>query len=352
MMANYLRAFLFVGLVLLNMKQILAQSTCYFSFGDSLVDNGNNNNLNTLAKANYPPYGVDFQGGVATGRFTNNRTLADFVAQRLGLANFIPPFATARGRDIENGVNYGSGAAGIRDETGYILGDRISFNRQLINHKITISRLPFLLGGIRATRQYLNQCLYTIVLGSNDYLNNYFLPQYYLTSTIYTPDEYAAALIQQLKQQLQVLHGLGARKVAIFGLSALGCVLQEINTYNTTGCVGFINDAVELFNNRLRPLVDSLNAQFPDSKFIYTNSTSIQSGPTPPGLVLDRPCCPVSEIGQCIPGSTPCSNRAAYVSFDNFHPTDGVSQAYVDRSFDPILPTDAYPFGITALLSS
>uniref|UniRef100_A0A3Q7F2J0 Uncharacterized protein n=1 Tax=Solanum lycopersicum TaxID=4081 RepID=A0A3Q7F2J0_SOLLC len=36
------------------------QVSCYFVFGDSLFVNGNNNDLNTTAKANYVPYGVDF----------------------------------------------------------------------------------------------------------------------------------------------------------------------------------------------------------------------------------------------------------------------------------------------------
>ena len=43
------------------------------------------------------------------------------AAKLLGFENFIPPFATARGRDILKGVNYGSGGAGIRDETGQML---------------------------------------------------------------------------------------------------------------------------------------------------------------------------------------------------------------------------------------
>jgi len=49
-----------------------------YVFGDSLVDNGNNNWLPTVARANYPPYGLDFPGGVA-GRFTNGRTIVDFI---------------------------------------------------------------------------------------------------------------------------------------------------------------------------------------------------------------------------------------------------------------------------------
>lgn len=49
-----------------------------YVFGDSLLDSGNNNVLPTLAKAGYLPYGVNFSEG-ATGRFTNGRTVADFV---------------------------------------------------------------------------------------------------------------------------------------------------------------------------------------------------------------------------------------------------------------------------------
>lgn len=55
------------------------QVPCYFVFGDSLVDNGNNNGLITEAKVNYPPYGVDFPGGVATGRFSNGENTADIL---------------------------------------------------------------------------------------------------------------------------------------------------------------------------------------------------------------------------------------------------------------------------------
>lgn len=49
-----------------------------YVFGDSLFDSGNNNLLPTVAKADFLPYGVNFVGGV-TGRFTNGRTVADFI---------------------------------------------------------------------------------------------------------------------------------------------------------------------------------------------------------------------------------------------------------------------------------
>lgn len=63
-----------------------SQVPCFFIFGDSLVDNGNNNRLLTLARANYRPYGIDFPLG-ATGRFTNGRTYVD------ALGNYIYYFS-------------------------------------------------------------------------------------------------------------------------------------------------------------------------------------------------------------------------------------------------------------------
>lgn len=51
-----------------------------FVFGDSLTDNGNNNDLASFAKANYYPYGIDFAGG-PTGRFSNGYTIVDEIGE-------------------------------------------------------------------------------------------------------------------------------------------------------------------------------------------------------------------------------------------------------------------------------
>jgi len=48
-------------------------------FGDSIVDPGNNNDINTLIKCNFQPYGRDFKGGQPTGRFSNGRVPSDFL---------------------------------------------------------------------------------------------------------------------------------------------------------------------------------------------------------------------------------------------------------------------------------
>jgi hypothetical protein len=41
-----------------------------------------------------------------------------YAAQLLGFPTYIPPYERTRGVALLRGVNYASGAAGIRDETG------------------------------------------------------------------------------------------------------------------------------------------------------------------------------------------------------------------------------------------
>lgn len=53
---------------------------CTFVFGDSLLDNGNNNYLISLAKADFLPYGIDFPGG-PSGRFSNGKTSVDVLGK-------------------------------------------------------------------------------------------------------------------------------------------------------------------------------------------------------------------------------------------------------------------------------
>lgn len=84
-MESYLRKW-YVVFVLLALgfsvvkSQPQAQVPCYFIFGDSLVDNGNNNGLVSFARANYFPYGIDFGG--PTGRFSNGKTTVDEIGMR------------------------------------------------------------------------------------------------------------------------------------------------------------------------------------------------------------------------------------------------------------------------------
>lgn len=70
-----------------------SRSLVTYIFGDSLTEVGNNNYLQySLARADFPFYGIDFSGGKATGRFTNGRTIGDIICT---LSLTLSPFTYA-----------------------------------------------------------------------------------------------------------------------------------------------------------------------------------------------------------------------------------------------------------------
>ncbi|XP_074339340.1 GDSL esterase/lipase At4g18970-like [Apium graveolens] len=329
------------------------QVPCYFVFGDSLADNGNNNDLNTEAKVNYPPYGADFRDG-PTGRFTNGRNFADIIGEFLGLKDYVPPFAASEGKDILSGVNYASGGSGIFPETGRNLGEVISFDKQLVNHNTTLSRINATLkGNNKKVADHLNKCIYIVGFGSNDYINNFLMPDSYPDSSKYTPDQYAQILINKYSTQLTALYNSGARKIAVYGLGPIGCIPQEsrTNKRNLLGCVDSINKAVEQFNSKLKPLVDDLNKKNAGAHFTFINVANF----SPDFGVLNKPCCKISEAGQgagqCVPNLPPCPFRSFRPFFDGFHPTETGHFLLAGRSYIAKTPQDASPYDIRHLAS-
>uniref|UniRef100_A0A3N7H9N5 Uncharacterized protein n=1 Tax=Populus trichocarpa TaxID=3694 RepID=A0A3N7H9N5_POPTR len=135
------------------------QVPCYFVFGDSLFDNGNNNYLSTPAKVNYLPYGIDFDTG-ASGRCSNGLNIADTIAEQLGFDSYISDFGVGGCTNFLDGVNYGSNGAGILDSTGSLAGELFTMNIQLYNHNITVSRIAKILGSEEVARKYLSQCIF------------------------------------------------------------------------------------------------------------------------------------------------------------------------------------------------
>ena len=71
---------LLVSSILLSLVIIKAEARAFFVFGDSLVDNGNNNYLATTARADSYPYGIDSPTHRATGRFSNGLNIPDLIS--------------------------------------------------------------------------------------------------------------------------------------------------------------------------------------------------------------------------------------------------------------------------------
>ncbi|OEL13297.1 GDSL esterase/lipase [Dichanthelium oligosanthes] len=107
-----------------------AAPRAFFVFGDSLVDNGNNNYLMTTARADAPPYGIDFPTHMPTGRFSNGLNIPDIISEHLGSEPALPYLSPdLRGDKLLVGANFASAGVGILNDTGiqfrlYELGAR------------------------------------------------------------------------------------------------------------------------------------------------------------------------------------------------------------------------------------
>jgi hypothetical protein len=101
-----------------------ARVTAVIVFGDSTVDTGNNNQIGTPLRSDFPPYGRDMPGGArATGRFGNGRLAPDFMSESLGLPPLVPAYLDpAYGiADFARGVCFASAGTGLDNATAGVL---------------------------------------------------------------------------------------------------------------------------------------------------------------------------------------------------------------------------------------
>ncbi|KAH7655957.1 GDSL lipase/esterase protein [Dioscorea alata] len=310
-----------------------------FVFGDSLTDVGNNNYLPySLAKSNYLWYGIDYEGGKPTGRFTNGRTIGDIISSKLGIES-PPPYLSLSMKDdaILHGINYASGGAGILNETGAYFLQKLSFDDQITCFEKTKVAIAAKIGDT-AAEKLSNQAVYFIGMGSNDYVNNYLQP--FLADSQLTHDEYLDLLVSTLDGQFRRLYGLGARKIVFDGLGPLGCIPSQRVKSRNGECLTLVNQYVKLFNSRVQKLLNSLDSQLSGSHFSFADSYSIVldliENPGKYGFKIgNTSCCNVDNTlgGLCLPNTKLCSNRKDYVFWDGYHPTDAANQIIADILF-------------------
>lgn len=182
----------------------------------------------------------------------------------------------------------------------------------------------------------------------------------------------------------------------LFGVGQIGCSPNALaNSPDGRTCIQRYNSANQMFNNRLRALVDQLNANQPDARFIYIDSfgifQDIINSPSSFGnkffqisllflcfflkshlnnedifdmgfvfwmsggagfRVTNAGCCGVGRNnGQitCLPFQTPCPNRREYLFWDAFHPTEAGNTVVGRRAYSAQRPSDAYPIDIRRL---
>ncbi|XP_019177163.1 PREDICTED: GDSL esterase/lipase At5g37690-like [Ipomoea nil] len=334
-------------LLILPSSAAAASSAVTYVFGDSLTEVGNNNFLQSLAKSNFPFYGIDYKGGVATGRFTNGRTIGDIISEKLGIPS-PPPYLSLGPNDEAHlkGVNYASGGAGILNDTGLYFIQRLTFDDQIKYFEKTKEVIKARLGN-ESAEKHCNEALYFIGLGSNDYVNN-FLQPFLADGQQYTHDEFVELLMTTLGQQLTRLHELGARKVIFHGLGPLGCIPSQRVKSRNRECLKQVNLWVQNFNSRVQHLLGDLNKRLPHAQMTFADTykdvLDLIENPSTYGFkISNTSCCNVdtSVGGLCLPNSRLCKNRTEYVFWDAFHPSDAANAVLAAKIFASLHTSDA-----------
>ncbi|KAJ0964912.1 hypothetical protein J5N97_026050 [Dioscorea zingiberensis] len=212
-----------------------------FVIGDSTVDCGTNNYLGTIARADRPPYGRDFDTHRPTGRFSNGRVIIDFLAERLGLP-FVPPYLGRTGRieDMIHGLNYASAASGILFSSGSDLGQHISLTQQIQQLMDTFQQLEMDLG-VPTAADFISSFCLSPVMSVNG---------------------------------LKKLYDKNVRKVVLMGIAPIGCTPHYLMHYGSENgeCVDEVNNVVIEFNYAMRYMVDELNRELSETRIIFCDA--------------------------------------------------------------------------------
>ncbi|XWS36527.1 hypothetical protein CRYUN_Cryun20dG0092400 [Craigia yunnanensis] len=317
-----------------------AEARAFFVFGDSLVDNGNNNYLATTARADSPPYGIDYPNHRPTGRFSNGLNLPDIISEQIGSEPTLPYLSPElRGQKLLVGANFASAGVGILNDTGIQFANIIRMFRQFEYFQEYQRRITEIVGQEQAQR-LVNRALVLMTLGGNDFVNNYFLVPYSARSRQFSLPDYCRYLISEYRKILLRLYKLGGRRVLVTGTGPLGCVPAELAMRSRNGeCVPEIQQAAAIFNPLLVQLIQQLNSQLGSDVFISANAFSMNmnfiSNPQRFGFVTSKVACcgqgPYNGLGLCTRLSNLCPDRRVYAFWDGFHPSERANRLIVQQ---------------------
>ncbi|CAL0313258.1 unnamed protein product [Lupinus luteus] len=251
-------------------------------FGDSIVDPGNNNYIETLIKCNFPPYGRDFVGGNnPTGRFSNGLVPSDIIDQLDMFKEYIMKIKEAFDRNIATTI--------------------------------------------------VSKSIYIVCIGSDDIANTY--AQTPFRRAQYDIQSYTDFMASEASKFLQELYGIGARRIGVFSIPVIGCVPSQrtIGGGILRSCSDSSNQGAILFNSKLSSQMVTLQTKLPDARFVYLDSYTpfldMLQNPTKYGFEeTDKGCCGTGNIEVGILCNRysidTCSNSSNYLFWDSYHPTE------------------------------
>ncbi|KAK7262972.1 hypothetical protein RJT34_30555 [Clitoria ternatea] len=306
------------------------------TFGDSILDTGNNNYVTTFMKANFKPYGRDFIGAKSTGRFCNGKIPSDYFAEILDLKETLPPYLdpTLKIEDLLTGVCFASAGSGYDPITM-----SLSLEDQLNMFKEYIGKLKAAIGEERTTL-LLAESMFIVSVGTNDISVTYFLTPF--RKHEYDIEGYTSRMVNTSSNFLKRLHELGARRIGTIGLPPVGCVPMQrtIGGGKERKCVESVNQAARLYNSKLSSTITTLNKSLPHARLVYLENylefiELIQHHKHFGFEVAGTSCCGIAnvEFGFLCNYLTlkVCPDASKYVFWDSYHPTERVYKILVSN---------------------
>ncbi|KAL6839007.1 hypothetical protein ACP4OV_031167 [Aristida adscensionis] len=325
---------------LLSPKTVAAGNiSAIIVFGDSTVDPGNNNYSSSIIKANFPPYGRDYDGGIPTGRFSNGRLIIDFISEAFGLPSSVPAYLgnSYTIDQLTKGVSFASGGTGLDDLTAKLVL-AIPFGQQLEYFKEYKERLKLSKGESMAN-EIITEALYIFSIGNNDIGVNYFLLP--IRRSQFTPAEYVTYLIGLADAAARALYELGARKILLTGILPVGCVpaMRTLNLKEPGECDQEFNQFAMRYNTELQELASKLNNELAGVVVVYADQlysvvSTIVATPLEYGFEnVAQDCCGTGliELSVLCALDEPltCQDDAKYVFFDSVHPSERIYEILV-----------------------
>ncbi|KAH9803955.1 GDSL esterase/lipase [Citrus sinensis] len=326
--------------LLVQILKINAKVPAIIVFGDSSVDSGNNNEISTVLKSNFQPYGRDFIDSKPTGRFSNGRIPTDFISEAFRIKPTIPAYLdpTYNISDFSTGVCFASAGTGYDNATSDVLSV-IPLWKEMEYYKEYQEKLRGFLGNEKANK-VIGEALYLVSIGTNDFLENYYvLPR---RSSEYNIEEYQNFLAGIAKDFITELHRLGARNICLSGLPPMGCLPLEraTNIFSGGDCVQEYNDVAKKFNEKLQGMIMKVNKELAGIRLVFSNPYDILldiiQNPNKFGFEdIAKACCGTGffEMGYMCSKINPftCSDANKYVFWDSFHPTEKTNWIIADH---------------------
>uniref|UniRef100_A0ACD5YEE2 Uncharacterized protein n=1 Tax=Avena sativa TaxID=4498 RepID=A0ACD5YEE2_AVESA len=296
------------------------------AFGDSVADTGNNNYVRTIIRANFPPYGKDFPGHKATGRFSDGKVSVDFLASALGVKELLPPYLN-KGLSLEElktGVSFASAGSGYDNATCRTMS-ALTMERQLELFQEYKAKV----GGTIP-----DKALYIMVWGSND------IVEHFTFADGLTAAQYSDIMVHRAISYVQSLANLGAKRIALTGAPPVGCVPSQrmIAGGIRKQCATDRNQLAILFNRKAREEMAKLSAKLPGVTLVYIDLYGILAD------VVERheqlgfknskdACCGYIGLAAavlCNFASPLCPDPSKYVFWDSYHPTEAAYKVIID----------------------